>query len=676
MATTTEPTPATETVLPRPVTTLPTPAIAAATSKLAEKLTDHFTLSDAAAQALAAAVVDPSTVRKAVETPERLPVPGGTLLAVRADVWARQVMPDPRNPRIGPARRFPVSRLVGRDESTRFRPLAEPHTGENDRAELLVDVASKEHLAWASAQARDYVLQNNNWRDSIKHQGVMTEVWLAAATFDHRDDTPPATLPVTVEGSSRLTAVHDLLDVRSADVPYLRDERKLRVHVRALNDKVTTAGDPRRVAAEDAVALRCETLPALLLVGFEAHPGYSADFATAVKSLVALRHVDPPRPWGAATENEALADAVINELERRGLITEGKAAWLTGEVTPEEAVAAGFSDDPTKRAAAVVRLFTDRDDAQVHDAVRTAVTSQSTRKNLTTKLLLEIGTSLIMRSVSIDDPRTREGLRRWLKDAYSADLVRPWTATFRPPDELADAALEEVRADNPGPASRELATRAAYPLILQRGLKGDLGATGKDEQPDRRKPSEVIERMRTGKRGVLQLRQVLNDYAADRRLQAVDEHGDPLHTPQHTPVLVSDAELRRTYAPPGAPFPTAAPQTTAEVLRNALAELGQAVHGLEEAVTNVEAVQSEDGTPAINTFGADQADCKTWTQVLFSVLQQLPVWGQRHASRNGAPAGDEGDGDFAFDDLPEEEDSVDDDEADTGDESAADSNAA
>jgi hypothetical protein len=214
-----------ERVLPRPVEPLPSPALAPATRKLADKLTDLFNMSEDAALAFALAAVDPSTVRRVVETPERLPVPGGVILAVRAEVWARCIIPDPRNPRIGPARRHPASNLVGRDESTRFRPLAEPAAAAEGRPELTQRIQNLEHLAWAAKQAHDYVIDNNDWRDSIRNQGVMTEVWLAATTFEHDDGTPSVTIPVTAEGSSRVTCVHDLLELRSADVPYSRDER-------------------------------------------------------------------------------------------------------------------------------------------------------------------------------------------------------------------------------------------------------------------------------------------------------------------------------------------------------------------------------------------------------------------------------------------------------------------
>lgn len=643
-----------ETVLPRPVGQLPMPALAAGSRKLADKLINQFDMTSEAALAFAQAVVDPSTTRRAADNPEHLPVPGGTILAVRAEVWARWVLPDPRNPRIGPARRHPASNLIGRDEGSRFRPLPEPEAMPDGHPELMVQLRSQEHLAWAAHQAREYVLDHNDWRDSIKHQGVMTEVWLAATTFEHGDGTPTVTVPVTAEGSSRMTAVHDLLGLRSADVPYTRDERKFRAHVRRLNDVITAAGDPGQVDGDTAVSIRCEKVPALLLVGFEPHRGTNADFAVAVKSLVALRHVDYPKPWGEATENEALADAVITELESRNLITPGKADWLAGALTPEEAAAAGFNSDPAIRAATITRLLTDRD-APIHDAVRTAITSQSTRKKITAKLLLDIGTSLVLRSIPEEDARKRERIRRYLKEAYSVDLVREeWPASFRTSTELGTAALAEVQAGAPGPSSRELAIRSAYPLVIDGRLTGDRG-TANNDQPDRRKPGEVIERMRTTEQGVFQLRQALLDFGTGRHIRQVDDSGQVVLNRDGHDVIVRDADLRRTFSPAGEPVATAAPQTAAELLHNALADLGQVMRGVEECVKNVDAIQADDGLPAIDTFGADRADCQAWTQIVYGVLQRLPLWEQRHAQRNGAAVFDNLDEDDEDDGLDADE---------------------
>jgi len=649
-----------ETVLPRPVDRLPTSALAAATRKLADKLSDNFALSDDAAAALAQAVVDPAAARRAVESPERLPVPGGAVLAVRTEVWARCIMPDPRNPRIGPARRHPASDLVGRDEGSRFRPLPDPDPAPDSRAELVVRLQNQEHLAWAAQQATEYIFSSNDWRESIKHQGVMTEIWLAATTFDHGDNTPSVTVPVTVEGSSRITAVHDLLGVRSADVPYSRDERRLRHHIRKLNEATANAGNPDALDNKTAVMLRCEVVPALLLVGFEAHRGDTTPtFAVAVKSLVALRHVDFPKPWGEATENEALADAVLNELEARGLITPGKADWLAGALTPEEARNAGFSADPTVRAATIIRLFTDRD-PRTHEAVRVAITSQSTRKQIRTKLLFEIATSLVLRSVPEPDAHRREQVRKYLKDAYSQELAGEWTATLRSADELATAALGELHGDGLEGSSRELAARAAYPLIVNGHLYGDRGARNND-QPDRRKPGEVIDRMRSSQHGILQLRQALTDFAADQRIRRVHEDGTTLRNDDGHDVLVRDADLRGTFSPPGHPPATPAPETTAEILRNTLAEVGTAFHALDDAVKRVESVVGDDGRPAIDVLGADGADCQAWQQILIKVLQKLPLWQQTHAQRLGTVPS------MTADDLDEGLDSLDDDAVDEDD---------
>ncbi|TDO06452.1 hypothetical protein EV580_6540 [Mycobacterium sp. BK086] len=650
---------ATDKVLPRPVEPLPTPALSPASRKLVDKMVDQLNMGEEAAQALAAAVVDPSAVRRSIEAgPERLPVPGGAVLAVRAQVWSRAIMPDPRNPRISPSRRHPASGVVGKDERTRFAPLPEPLAHPDGKPELIQRLQNQEHLAWAAGQAREYVLSNNDWRESISNQGVMTETWVVATTFVHDDDTPDVTAPVTAEGSSRATSVHDLLGVRSADVPYNAEERRLRAHVRKLNEELDAAGSPAEVDPDLAVMLRCETMPALLLVGYEPHDSTVADFGVAVKSLVALRHVDYPKPWGPATENEALADAVIDELERRNLITHGRAKWISGELTPEEAAEDGFSNDAAIRCSAIVRLFTERD-PEIYAGIRCAITTQSTRNRITTKLLFDIATSLILRSLPEEEPRRRERTRKYLKEAFGQELTREeWTASLRSHDEIIAAAEQEVAAGKPGPATRELAARGAYPLIVDGALTADRGSVNSD-QPDRRNPGEVIDRMRTTPRGVRQLQQALHDFAAERRVRLIGEDGQVAKTQDGRDVVLRDTVLRSAYPRPGAgPVPVPVPVTTGERLDNALKQLATAVSSVEAAVEAVEAVRADDGSSAIDALGADKADCDVWRSILYDVLDKLPVWKSRRLQRNGAEIGEETDTDEP-DDVDFEDDDLD-----------------
>ena len=95
----------------------------------------------------------------------------------------------PRNPRIGPARRHPFAVDPGTSEECRFRTVPEP-SSDGVRPELEVGIESREHLTWAADQAKRYVVYENDWRDSIRSQGVMTEVWVTATTYRHGDDAP------------------------------------------------------------------------------------------------------------------------------------------------------------------------------------------------------------------------------------------------------------------------------------------------------------------------------------------------------------------------------------------------------------------------------------------------------------------------------------------------------
>lgn len=619
-----------DTLLPRPAQLIQIPALAQASRRAAERLQDQFNLSPEAAEAFAAAVVDPAEVRKAAENPEQLYVPGGTLYGLRTRVWARRVMPDPRNPRVGPARLHPVAVQPGSTEDARFRPIPDPDPDPDGRPELRLTIKNREHLSWASAIAKKFILNDNDWRLSIRNQGVMTEVWLSAVMLIHEDSSLPVTVPVTSEGSSRLIACHDILDIRSADVPYSRDDRALRSIIRTLNDAV--ASGP---SVEEAEALRCETIPGLLLVGFEPHPNSTATFATAVRSLVALRHVDYPKPWNEAAKLESIADAVLEGLGGEGLITEKEELWLAGGLTAEEAVAAGFSTDPAVRAARIVRLLTDADPV-VHQAIRVAITGQSTKQRITNKFKLQVAAALIMRSVVATPHGGRAAdVHSVLGVGFSDALASsPWEATYRSSDELVAGALKEVeKGDENGPDSLELAARGAYALITSRHLLGDLG-TGRG-QPDRRNPGLVIDRMRTSFRGVHQLAQAIEDQGAGRKIRAVADDGSRIWSDDGGDQVVSDNWLRSTFPPPGRPVAPAAPETAHERLLGGLSTFGDAMNELTAAFDLLSRIDGLGGRALIDSEGIDPHDADAWWSELMRVAQQLPVWKAVHAARYG-----------------------------------------
>ena len=622
-----------ETLLPRPPQLLDLPALAPATRRAAERLQEQFNLSHEAAEAFAAAVVDPAEIRKAADNPEALYVPGGTIYGLRTRVWTRRVMPDPRNPRVGPARRHPVAIAPGSTEDAHFRPIPEPDPDPDGRPELNLAIESREHLTWASVIAKKFILKDNDWRLSIRNQGVMTEVWLSAATLLHGDGTASVTVPVSSEGSSRLVSCHDILDIRSADVPYMRDDRALRSIVRSLNEAFTNGA-----TVEQAEALRCETVPALLLVGFEPHPGSTATFATAVRSLVALRHVEPPKPWNEAAKMGSIADAVLEALADQGLLRPDEELWLLGALTPKEAEAKGFSADPAVRAARIVRLLTDTDPV-VYQTIRVAITGQTTKQRITNKFKLEVASALILRAVSGGDESQKvSDIYRGLQTGFADVLAtEPWQATYRRTDEVVAHALRELeRGVENGAASLELAARAAYPLVVSRQLFPDRG-TKNNDQIDRRQPGTVIDRMRTNEWGIRQLGKALTDHAAGRRIRAVSPAGEPIPLDNGDgDQLVTDNWLRQTFPPPGRPVAPSTPDTAHERYLDALSKVGEAMDALDRAVRRLLGVEGIDGRPLIQTEGVDPADADAWMEDVMKLMQLIPVWRNTHVSRHGS----------------------------------------
>jgi hypothetical protein len=626
-----------ESVLPRPVEALPEYANARSRQTLAEKLIDAFRLSPEASTAIANAVVDPAEVRKTIGDPldpgvEEIAVPGGVLLGVRTSAWLRRVMPDPRNPRTLPSRRHPFAIDPGTGgEDSKFRPIPEPkprRLEKPDEAELCVEIESRHQLTWASEQAAKYVLGANDWRSSIASQGIMEAVWLAATTYVHADGSDPVTTLTTVEGSSRVTAGHYLLKIRSADVPYDEHENKLRSMYRKLNERIEAGPN-----GDEQIALRCERIPALILVGFRKHPSANTGFPTAVKSMVALRHVDPPQPWGAGPENESLADEVLDELYRQGIISSTKRDYFAGSCTRSEAKAAHLSDDPVLRAAEIADLFLAKDES-IKKAIRVAVTSQSTRKRIGPKLLNELATALILRA-NADDPAKTDQNRRYLKHAYSKSAHREkWSGTDRNTDQLADEAMKEVLQSlasptdsDPGPASLELAVRAAYPLIVSGRLNADRGSTG--DQPDRRTPGEVLDAMRQTPQGIRQLAQVLTDFSVGRAIRAVDEDGVIKRLSDKSgEQMVTDNFLRAEYPPAGKTRAPRPGDTPTDHFNNRVSELAHAMEQLETAFRAVAAVTGDDGRPLVDTTGVDRKLCNIWREQLGHVDEELVVWGR------------------------------------------------
>jgi hypothetical protein len=665
---------------PRKVVVPPSLADARARKSFAERL-QCFGFTENAARCIADATVDPTTARKFIGEPEspnyevrRTPI--GIVKGIPVEVWATRVTPDPRNPRTSPEKKHPFAVDPGTGDSTRrYPPIPDPRSAEPHTVpELVITIQCPEHLATAHSLAADYIGKHNDWEDSIRNQGVMEPIWLAATTYRHTDGTPDAIALTTVDGSSRLTAVHkilrdkwaDFLKLKSADVPYRgEDDPKFRADLRRMSDWIET--DAGLDDSREAI-LRNVVVPAFIIVGFESERP-STTFHTAVKSLVALRHVDPPTPWGTGPEHESLADEVVDQLESATLITPEEAKYLRGALTRDEAAKANLSPDPAIRAARIIDVFLKRDDA-FKIAIRSAVTAQSTRKQSSPKLMKELAAALILRGLDLS-PREAEQKRKYVIKSIPSAVERrgkgntDWQATGKSHEQLMLDALDEVRGakasgkDEPGPATVELAVRSILPLVANSALTGIRGFD-RTKDTDERAPALVIDAMRLTQRGVRQLGTVLGEYAEGKKaFRAVDVAGnDVVGEDPKQPVTLSDTYLRAEYPDPDkVPAPRTSGDQPRDIFNQRIHDLQTVIERLDVAREQVKGCREHDGTVLAEKYGVDYRACRKWLEVIHQVAKDLAIWEQNDIKYNGRRHDDESDYDVPNPDLSDDADS-------------------
>jgi hypothetical protein len=215
-----------------------------------------------------------------------------------------------------------------------------------------------------------------------------------------------------------------------------------------------------------------------------------------------------------------------------------------------------------------------------------------------------------------------------------------WQSTDRDTETLVKESLMEVAraigdgaTTEPGPASLELAVRAAYPLVVT----GRLGGNQRD-LPDRRTPGEVLDALRRTAQGIHQLAQSLRDFGDNRNIRAVNEDGSVRRLADDSgDQVVSDVFLREEYPPPGKGRAKRTGDTPTEQLHNRMVDFGQVMDRLTEAFAAIGKVAGDDGNPLVEYDGADPLSCAAWRQVLQEIDDELTIWGRTFRKRYGTP---------------------------------------
>jgi hypothetical protein len=604
-------------------------------------------LTESAARALSRSAVRPDDMRRRLADPAELRVQGGTLLIAETRLWSAFVLPHPANPREYGHRHYPLGRsaAVG-------RMMAEPGSAPSAPAELELHVDTPAVICQRLDNAKARLVRDNPLAEDIAVEGVLQPLTVVPLTVRHRDGHPPATLLVAADGSSRVSAVHDLLGQTPSRNAYAYDERTARGEIGRWLRLVRSQGWQGLSEAERR-GVRALTVPARVVVGFRANDHEQQAFHTAVRNFIGLTHIRPPRPYGPAVENEAKADAVLDSLAEptRGGHThlpEAEKHWFAGTITEEEARSKGLSGHRDVRAAEIVRallgggLGTAR---RVNDGIRSLTAKQRPKR----EERVDIAVELILRPVRTerdDDAKFVRPRRAVLQRAYRLPEIEDLPGDVplegaggspRTLEGLRDAALEEVGqglgdCGRLGPAQTELAVKAAYhmamaePMALQREVFG-----GSDEEDDRG-AATVLRAMLSRRRGVLQAYEVVRAARLNDRLREVDENGRPTRTAEGEVRELTDALVRHTYS--GVPVPLEKALTGFRAAAEHWAAVTGSAEALRRSVTAMAAVPMEEGGPSlVGRDGWEPSEVGALRQALDRIDRTVAGWADRFDDR-------------------------------------------
>ena len=520
-------------------TSLPGLAKSVAVRRLHSALLERG-LHDHAAESIAYAVCDPTTVRQQLTAPGRLRVDGGYLEVVQTEVWTPAVMAFPTNPRALPAfayeiegetgRRNPLPALIGADDT--------------DALELHVPgVRSADLLGALDAQV-EYLRRANDLREGVGELGIREPLLLVplvidlgwgdsdrvtAETMNDVDGLSTPAILGTVDGSSRITAAHFHLGINPTETlfEYLGNSREMRQKV-LQTLKLTARAD--NLSKEELARCLSLVAPAAVIVGFVPDDPGTDTLLAAINSRLGALHVDPPKAWSASSRLDIQLDAVLESLVSAERLDPDEAIWLSGRMTVEEAKELNFRRHADVRAAYLLKVIGDYDSTSAR-----ALRALTARSRVTPKLRAEIAAEGAIRSYRSEVNDVQAAAARSLLTAiylmedvqkFSWD-VKPYGLGKNAHKITADAWDELSILGGPGKTAVALLVHSAYWLARMRVVPRQT----RGGQADRRDITTVLALMVRDKRGIRQLTQIIEDGpegsapAAGRRKGQDARHG-------------------------------------------------------------------------------------------------------------------------------------------------------
>ncbi|MFD3727871.1 hypothetical protein [Streptomyces sp. NPDC058671] len=447
-------------------------------------------------------------------------------------------------------------------------------------------------------KSNSFLARHNDLTETIGQHGILRELLLTVVRIDHDSEDESSVWALAgADGSSRISASHRIHALGASDVLYglPGDDRKYR---QLLSQVLGTGERPREeVTPDDVKRARALVAPATLVLRFIPDESSQLQYDQAVKFIVGITHVEPPKPWGAASENDALADPVIEEFLRAGRLTRTRAEWFAADLTPDEVRSNVLDPWPDTRVAEIVAAFLN---AEEHALFRKGVLRITAKSKVTVDFKAKVVTEMILRpwrAANADADAadrvsgTRSTLQRMLK--WTPLQASGWHVSGdNDPDKMLESALRSLKEGGSSEgAGVELGVRGGYYLAVH----GTLVREARGRTVDYRTPSSVLQRMTENPHGLRTLHRAIIDGRQNRKPQRVDEIGTPQLNLNNKPLEADDTWLRTTFTAVGEAVsspPIEGDVTTPESeFEGAKAHFANLVASLESALVAAESVR-------------------------------------------------------------------------------------
>jgi hypothetical protein len=594
--------------------------------------------SEGAARAIARIIVRPEEARRRLQNPDLMRVPGGVLETLSTQVWTAGVSPFPGNNREASQRVYPLS---GALREGLYPSLGPTNASPGPTGELVLSAQSRAHIVSGLDRSSALLAQQNDLATTIGEHGILRDLLLSVVRIEHEDMTPPAWIIAADDGSSRVTGAqrNQELDAEQVVYQFPADDRAFRGYIGGvLADAMRPTGE---LTTKEVSRARSLVAPATLILRFRPDESSGLRYDQAVRFIVGITHVEPPKPWGSASENDALGDAVIEEFLDSRRISQAQSQWYAATLAPDEAAKHGFDIYPDARIAEIAGRF-------LPDSSRASFRRGALRITAKGRINAEFKTKIVAEMVlrpwrsAQPNPDLVSAVRSTVQRMLTWPVLREdgWQRGTNDPDKLLAEALVELGSrGSSGAAGVELGIRAGYYLAIHRRLQREKSASS---LRDFRAPSSVLQRMTESEHGLRMLHEAIISGRAGRPAARVDASGAPERNQDRQVILADDPWIRSAFPPAdGSAEPVEGNVDTPESLfERERRQVAQLVESLDNAVTSASAVIGQ-ARPLVRERGWPPQEAENLANQLTVIASRLRLWGAIAESTEEAEANDE-----------------------------------